>query len=146
MRTFTEHPIEAYGIGAGPFFKSPDESAFIVWFRHLLIAENGSDLELLARVPAGWLEPGKRITVEGAATWFGPIDLRVESELDPPRISVELVGPRRNPPGVIRLHLRTPQRVRAVTVSGQEVSTFDADKGIITLGGDVDRADVVVSY
>jgi hypothetical protein len=147
VRTFCEHPIKRYGWGRGPFFKSPDESAFIVWFRSLLILERGKDeLDLLAGVPMPWLAPGKQITIAGAATWFGPIDLHVESSDNPRRIVVELAGPRRNPPRSIRLHLRTPDRLRTVTLNGQPISTFDPDKGIISLPGGTGGAEIIASY
>ncbi len=146
VRTFTEHPIEAYGIGQGPFYKSPDESAFIVWLRHLLVGERGDELDLLAGVPTAWLEPGQRITVRGAATWFGPMDIETRSEADPRRVLVRLAAPGRNPPRVIRLHVRVPGPIAAVTLNGQRLSTFDPGGGIITLPGGVGQADVVISY
>ncbi len=146
VRTFCEHPIQAYGIGTGPFFKSPDESAFIVWLRHLLILERGNDLELLAGVPAAWLTPGKEIAIQAAATWFGPMDLRVRSRAAPRQVVVDLSAPSRNPPHTVRLHLRVPEPIRAVMLDGQALTTFNADKGIITLPGRVGRAGIVVSY
>jgi len=97
VRTFCEHPIEAYGLGRGPFFKAPDEAAFIVWLRCLLILEEGDELHLLAGVPEEWLQPGREITVEGAASWYGPLDLRVVSQNSPRQIAVELSDPERNP-------------------------------------------------
>jgi len=146
VRVFAEHPIEAYGIGLGPFYKSPDESAFIVWLRHLLVMESGDELDLLAGVPAGWLAKGQVVTVRGAATWFGPMDIETRSEPDPRRVLVRLAAPERNPPKCIRLHIRVPAPIGAVTVNGQRLSTFDPGSGIITLPGNVGRADVVISY
>jgi len=144
--TFCEHPIEAYGIGLGPFFKSPDESAFIVWLRHLLIAECGKDLALLAGVPGSWLSSGRRITIERAATWFGPMDMRVESGENPRRITVQLTAPQRNLPRTIRLHLLRDQPIKAVTVNARAVSTFDPKTGVVNLPGSIGQAMIVASY
>lgn len=56
VRCFTEHPVVAYGWGAGPFYKTPDESAFLTWFRYLLLMEDGDTLMLAP----GTLENGWR--------------------------------------------------------------------------------------
>ena len=146
MRTFCEMPLGNGSFGGGPFFKTPDESAFIVWLRHLLIMETGNNLDLLAGVPLAWFEPGKQIEVRGAATWFGPLDLDLTCTSDPRQISINLAAPRRNPPEAIRLHLRRPELVRALTVNSQPATTFDATKRILALPGSVDRAQIVVSY
>lgn len=144
VRTFTEHPVEAYGLGQGPFFKSPDESAFIVWMRHLLICEKGEDLWLLAGAPSGWLQSGNTIHVQRAATWFGPMDLNIQSSEAPPQITCQIAGPTRNPPRSIRLDVGRP--VRAVTIDGEPDSTFDPAKGIIHLPGGLPRVEIVISF
>jgi hypothetical protein len=146
VRTFTEHPIEAYGLGRGPFYKAPDESAFVVWLRHLLIMEDGNDLVLLAGAPEGWLAPGKAIHIRGAATWFGPVDLETESRSEPRRLVVRLNGPTRNPPARILLFSRASERIKGVTLNGQGLSTFDSADGMITLPGTVGQAEVVIDY
>ncbi len=144
VRTFCEHPIDAYGIGQGPFFKSPDESAFIVWLRHLLIAEKGHDLELLAGVPQGWLAPGKTINIKGAATWFGPMDMSVQSTEG--QTIVKLSPPQRNPPANIRVHLRWPQPVHVkVNVNGQPSPDFQVTREMVTLPGKLGPTEVIIS-
>jgi hypothetical protein len=145
VRTFCEHPIKRYGVGTGPFFKSPDESAFIVWLRHLLILEQGDGLHLLAGVPQAWLAPGKEIIVERAASWYGPIDMKVASQDTPRQIRVEIAGPSRSP-GTIRLHARVGQPLKSVTVNDKPTKDFDAEKGIVTLPTSGGRTIVVISY
>ncbi len=146
VRTFCEHPIKSYGIGQGPFFKSPDESAFIVWFRHLVIAENGDTLDLLPAVPAGWLEPGKEIHVERAATWFGPVDLHVVSREGPRRLEVRFAGATRNPPERIRLHARVPGPITSVEPQKGAVAGTDAEANLLTFPGNVGSFDLTVRY
>jgi len=145
VRTFCEHPIKAYGIGQGPFFKSPDESAFIVWLRHLLIAEKDDELLLLAGAPTDWLEPGKRIRIEKAATWFGPLDVQVVSKSEPRRLEITLNGPMRNPPRAIKLHLRTVGKSACVTVNGERTEGWDTDRMVLTLPGDIGQVQIVAS-
>ena len=146
VRAFTEHPVSAYGLGRGPNYKTPDESAFIVWLRSLLILERGDELDLLAGTPAEWLTPGKKIVIRGAATWFGPMDLEAEVAADGKQLKVNLKAPDRNPPKAIRLHCRIPGKADRATVNGTAASTFDAQRGIITLPGNVGRAEIVISY
>ncbi|HOW72952.1 MAG TPA: hypothetical protein PKY77_20320 [Phycisphaerae bacterium] len=146
VRAFTEHPVAAYGLGRGPNYKTPDESAFIVWLRSLLVLERGQELDLLAGVPQEWLGPGKKITIRGAATWFGPLDLEAEAAADARQLSVKLSSPSRNPPKAIRLHTRLPGKVAAVTLNGAALSTFDAQSGIVTLPGNVGRAEIIIAY
>lgn len=145
VRTFCEHPIKAYGLGTGPFFKAPDESAFIVWLRHLLILEQGDELHLLAGVPQAWLEPGRQIHVERAASWFGALDMTVTSQDGPRRIVVELSGPPRKP-GAIKLHVRAPGPIQSVTINDKATKDFDAATGLVTLPGSLGRATIIVSY
>ncbi len=142
VRTFTEHPIEAYGIGQGPFFKSPDESAFIVWFRSLLMFEDGGDLLLLAGAPDEWLEPGKTIRVEDAPTWFGPMSLDVQSQQE--RIRLILDPPTRNPPRAIHLRVPLNSLVRSVRVN-EEPYEFEGQKWI-ALKQRVSRTQVDIEY
>ncbi len=145
VRTFCEHPIRAYGIGTGPFFKAPDESAFIVWLRHLLVLEQDGELHLLAGVPQAWLAPGEQIVIERAASWFGPVDLKVTSKDGPRQVVVELTGPPRQPKA-IRLHVRVAEPLKSVAVNGKETREFDPKKGIVTLPALSGRVTITASY
>ena len=131
VRTFCEHPVDFLGLGEGPFYKAPDESAFIAWFRNLLICENGPDLEVLPAVPLEWLADGKGITVRGAATWFGPMNLHVVCKDKRMDITVEL--PRRNPPRETRIHVRRPENIRSVSLNGRLASTKELKTSVIVI-------------
>jgi hypothetical protein len=145
-RTFCEHPIQDYGVGAGPFFKSPDESAFIVWFRHLLVAEDEDELILMGAVPDAWVAPGERIAVRGVPTWFGPMSMEVACSSGGETLSVELSAPRRNPPRLLRLRIPGTRPIRGVEVDGKAFRQFDADRRIIRLPGDVGEAEISVTF
>ncbi|MBP6963538.1 MAG: hypothetical protein KBC96_03935 [Armatimonadetes bacterium] len=120
VRCFTEHPVAAYGLGVGPFYKTPDESAFITWLRYLLLMERGSDLILAPGTPRSWLGDGKEILAEEMPTYFGPVSLRIASRVNSGRIHAEIVPPKRNPPARLLLHIRHPEGVpmRGATVNG----------------------------
>lgn len=146
LRTFCEHPIAAYGIARGPFFKPPDESAFIVWLRHLLISEEGKTLNLLAGVPEEWLDGRGAIKVKAAPTWFGLMDLTADSAGKGRDVRLEINPPKRNPPEVIRLRIPRQEPIRAVELNGRRLDSFDAGKGTIELPGKLGQAAITVSY
>jgi hypothetical protein len=131
VRTFCEHPVDFLGMGEGPFYKSADESAFIAWFRSLLICENGRDLELLPAVPLEWFADGKEIKVRGAATWFGPLNLHVVCQNQRMDITVDL--PTRNPPRKTRIHLRRPEIIKKVVVNGRAASAGELKAGVLVV-------------
>lgn len=145
VRLFSEW-VRRPGIGGGPFYKTPDEAAFIVWMRQLLINERGDDLELLAAVPPEWLAPGRRIVIRNAATHFGPMDLTIEAGPDGKELALELAAPKRNPPQWIRIRAGSLGRVSAVTLDGKTVSSFDARTGVIELNGRTGSARLEISY
>lgn len=134
------------GTAGGPLFKPPDESGFIMWMRQLLIAERGADLDLLAGAPTDWLTGGREITIRRAATWFGPLDLHTRSDPSTRELTIDLAGPRRNPPQWVRIHAGAPGQVAAVTLDGRPVPTLDAKTGVIELPGKSASGKLVIAY
>lgn len=135
VRAFCEFrdKYSTFGSGHGPIYKPPEEAAFFVWFRQLLICENGPNLELLPAVPLEWLAPGRQFTVRRAPTGFGPMDLHVETSAD--QMNIQLTPPKRNPPERVRLHLRRPENIRTVTLNGRPVNleSIGREKNVLTL-------------
>jgi len=76
---------------------------YAILLRHMLVHEDGDELQLLAAVPDWWLADGKEIRVERLPTHFGPIDLVVRGSAK--GVNVELTGPMRETPKRIVLHL-----------------------------------------
>lgn len=143
---FCEHPIEGYGRGAGPFFKSPDESAFIVWFRHLLLMEDGDTLQITPGAPRAWFEDGKEIECENMPSYFGPLSFSITSEAAKGLIVATVRPPKRSPPRVLELHFRHPDKkpIKSVTVNGAPHKDFDADGGIVRFAGASSLPDKVI--
>ncbi|HSW45971.1 MAG TPA: hypothetical protein VLM89_10410 [Phycisphaerae bacterium] len=121
-------------------------AALLVWLRQLLILEHGGELDLLAGVPADWLAPGKRITVRRAPTWFGPVNLDIESAADANRVTVRLDASWRQEPAGVRLWVRTPRPMRTVLCNGQRLASLDVVSGMIRLPASTERAEIVVTY
>ncbi len=135
VRCFTEHPVVASGWGAGPFYKTPDESAFLTWFRYLLLMEDGDTLILAPGTPRKWLEEGKEIEITDAPTYFGPTTYHIVSEVSKRRIRAKIVPPRRNLPMSLKLKLRHPSKlpINSVKIDGLPWSDFDVASETITI-------------
>jgi hypothetical protein len=67
VNAFTEE-YHRWGIGSGPFYKTTDESRFVTRTIDMLVMEAGDELWLASGTPRYWLEPGKRIKLNNAAT------------------------------------------------------------------------------
>jgi hypothetical protein len=118
----TEHPLPTIYDWAGDHYKTSDESQSVHWFSSMLFREDGDRLILLQAIPSEWLEHGKRIRVERAMTYFGPLSFEVESFIDNGEIRISLDPPKRNPPREIRIRLRIPEgsTLRKVVLNGKE--------------------------
>ncbi len=141
-----------FGQGAGPVYKTSDESRFVMWLRHLLVWENGSELWFGRGTPRAWLKDGNTIRIERAATFFGPAGLVIRSQLKEGRIVATVTVPTRSVPNVVWLRLRHPagRWPARVLVNGR---LWDAERvvgeNIRLLPGDVDPKqpiDVVAEY
>jgi hypothetical protein len=86
--------------------------------RAMLYLERGEHLEVLPGIPRRYLEDGKHIEVRNAGSYFGPINLRVDSRLSQDRIDAtfECASDRR--PRVVELRLPHPQGRKATRASG----------------------------
>ena len=146
VRCFCEHPVETYGLGRGPFYKTPDECAFLTWLRYLLLREQGNTLIIAPGTPRAWLENGNQIKCERMATYFGPTSFTIRSRAHDNEIIADLDPPRRNAPDAIELRLRHPEgnQIKSVTVNGTDHRDFRGE--CITLRDLSRPVDVVATY
>jgi hypothetical protein len=127
---FTEWVPEP-GKGAGPMYKTPDESMFVQWMRDMLVREEGDALLLGAGLPRAWLADGRHVEIQRAATLFGPVDMRIESHVAQDRVDVALKLPDRQKRTALRIPHPEGKSVRGVVVDGKTVA--DPDSGWIEL-------------
>jgi len=97
-----------FGEGAGPVYKTADESRWVMWLRQLLVWEDGDKLWLGRAMPRYWLENGKTVRVRNACTFFGNVNMEIRSEIDRGRIVATIDVPTRNPASEVWLRLRHP--------------------------------------
>ncbi len=144
VRCFTEHPVAAFGLGAGPFYKTPDENCWINWLRNVLLMEKGNDGLIIAPgMPREWLADGQEVNLQGMATYYGPMSYRMCAE--PGRITAMVEPPRRNPPSFLEVRFRHPERLpmKGVSVNGQPHRTFDPTTEIVRFDNAADLPDLL---
>jgi hypothetical protein len=117
----------------GQYYMPPStDGAWFELYRNMLVNELGGDGTLFIgqAVPRAWLADGKRLRVERAPTYFGPVSFSVDSRAAAGEITVILDAPSRQPPASLLVRLRHPERkpLQSVTVNGQAWSDFDAKK------------------
>lgn len=144
VRCFCEHPVAAYGLGAGPFYKTPDEAAFLTWLRYLLVREQGDCLVVGSGIPRQWLVR-REVKCERLATYFGPVSFSIVRERNG-EIHATIDPPTRSAPELIDLRLRHPtgEPIRQVTVNGVDHEDFGGES--IRLRGLTGPIEVVASY
>ena len=103
----------------------------------MLVDEHDGEVHLLSGVPRHWLEEGKVIEVEGAATADGPLSLRLESSVAADEIRVAVDPPRRSTPQALILHLRHPEgrMIRGVSLNGSPWRRFEGERIVLPVDG-----------
>ena len=147
VRMLSEHSLPELGYAGGCMFKTSDEAQSSYWLRLMFIREQEKELYLGQAIPRYWLAPSKRVSIDRAATHFGPMSLRISSESG--QLKAVLTPPTRNAPETIYLRLRHPQGklLKSVTVNRKPYERFDPKKEWVVLPGNLSGVqEVVGSY
>lgn len=123
-------PVE-HRWGWGQYFGPPStDGAWFELYRNMLIHERDDDaLVLLQATPRKWLEPGKQIRVEKAPTYYGLVNLRVDSrKLDDIQAIVEFSSGKRPKNLFVRLRHSEGKSIRSVKINGRDWTDFDVKK------------------
>jgi len=76
----------------------------------MLFMEDGEErLNLLPGIPSQWLENGNVIELNGIATYFGAVSLRVESSLEQGKIVATVVCHSDRKPSIVSIRLPHPE-------------------------------------
>ena len=108
--------------------------------RWMLYLEDGSTLRLMPGIPRRWLEDGRRIEIDGMASYFGRLKVAIESQVDQGliRASIEITGnddklhPRQSLERVL-LRLPHPQGKHAQRCTGEGSYRYDKDSETVTI-------------
>ncbi len=98
--------------------KTHEEGWFLMNSRWRLYMEEGETLSLLPGIPRCYLENGKVIEVDGMKSYFGPIRLKVQSELERGQIVANIECRSDRLPRQVRLRVPHPEGRKAQSVSG----------------------------
>jgi hypothetical protein len=116
----------------GQYFGPPStDGTWFELYRNMLIRERDDGTLLLAQAtPRPWLADGKRIEIERAPTYYGPMNMTIESHAASDTIRADVAMPARSYPRELLLRLRHPdgKRMRSVTVNGRAWSDFNPQK------------------
>lgn len=132
-----EHPLPDLGDWRGDHYKASDESNSSYWLRLMFIEDDRGDdvLRLGMALPRAWLADGETVSIERAATHFGPMSLRYESRAGEGRITAVIEPPTRRAPKQVLLRFRHPdgKPIQRVEVNGRAWDRFDAKKEWVEL-------------
>ena len=132
----------------GQYYMPPStDGAWFELYRNLLLNElSGEDSLLIGQaIPRAWLVDGKRIAIENAPTYFGAVDVNIDSAAARGSLSakVEFRDDRR--PRTLLVRLRHPERktLRSVTVNSAEWRNFDAAKEWVCIPNPTEKRYVI---
>jgi hypothetical protein len=117
----------------GQYYMPPStDGAWFELYRNMLVNELRGDGTLFIgqAVPRAWLANGKRITITSAPTYFGPVNVRIDSAVATGRITAELEMASSRRPAAVLVRFRHPDQkpLRSATVNGAAWRDFDAGK------------------
>jgi len=110
--TFWEHYYHASE------HKTHEQAWFLMQTRWMLWLEENETLRLLSGIPRAWLKDGQTIRLNNVASYFGPVSLKIESQVRRNRIvaHVECGGNRK--PKTVLVRLPHPEGRKAIKVEG----------------------------
>jgi len=135
--TFWEHLFHATP------HKTHEEAWFLMETRWMLYLEDGSTLRLLNTIPRKWMEDGKIIEFNNVQSYFGPLNVKVKSEIKKGYIEASIKCNSVRKPSIVTIRLPHPDAKKAVKVTGGE---YDPDTETVKVGSFNGNALVRVEY
>lgn len=135
--TFWEHLFHATP------HKTHEEAWFLMETRWMLYLEDGSTLRLLNTIPRKWLEDGKIIEFNDVQSYFGPLNVKVKSEIKKGYIEASIQCNSIRKPSIVTIRLPHPDGKKAVKVTGGE---YNPDTETVTMKAFNGKAFIRVEY
>jgi hypothetical protein len=105
--------------------------------------EEGDTLTMLKAIPRRWLEDGKKITLSGVKTYFGPVRFKAESDLKNNLIKAEIKLEPGRLPAKVAIRLPHPKGLKAVACEG---GSYDPVTETVIIGNFNARAAVTLKF
>jgi hypothetical protein len=116
----------------GQYFGPPStDGAWFELYRKMLIHElDDNSLLLCEATPRKWLENGKQVRIERAPTYYGLLNLTLNSRAASNEISAVIELKQRKQPSALLLRLRHPSghAIKSALVNGKKWNDFDVTK------------------
>jgi hypothetical protein len=115
----------------GQYFGPPStDGAWFELYRNMLVTERDDDsLAIAQAAPRAWFQDGKKIELQRAPTYYGPLTLTISSRLQQSNeLRADVQMPQTSKPKTLLVRFRHPDKktMSAVTVNGREWKDFDA--------------------
>jgi len=123
--------------------KTHEEAWFLMQTRWMLYMEDGSTLRLMNTIPRKWLEDGKSIELNDVQSYFGPLNVKVKSDIKKGYIEAAIQCNSERKPKEVTIRLPHPNGKKAVKVKGGE---YDPDKEIVTVKSFTGNVSIKVEY
>ena len=136
---------EVAGITGGqPLFCIPAQQTIPLLVRWMLVLEDSDQdrLYLAKAVPREWVVSGSPISIEGAPTRWGRVDLHLLGNRDKKTVTATVkFGMAGAPPKEIHLKLRVPKNtpLQSVTVNGRSATLSGPQRDIVVIAPGKDR-------
>lgn len=122
--TFWEHIFQVSA------HKTHEEGWFLMETRWMLYLEEGQTLKLLSGIPRKWLEDGKMIELKNVASYFGPLSMSVNSNINKGYIEATVECETDRKPEQVKLRIPHPDGKKPIKVTG---GTYDEKTETITV-------------
>jgi hypothetical protein len=103
--------------------KTHEEGGFLMQTRWMLWMEENQTLKLLPGVPRDWLSDGKKIELENVASYFGPVSLKVTSNVRNGKIEAIIECKSKYRPEAVEIRLPHPLGQKPTNVRGGKYCT-----------------------
>lgn len=124
-------PVE-HRWGWGQYFgPASTDGAWFELYRNMLVHERDDGSLLLGEAtPRAWLRDGKRIDVQRAPTYYGPVSMTIESHAASGKIDATVNLSDGSHPSALLIRLRHPtgNPIQSVKVNGHRWTNFDTSK------------------
>jgi hypothetical protein len=127
--TFWEHLFHA-----SPH-KTHEEAWFLMETRWMLYLEDGSTLRLLNTIPRQWMEDGKTVELNGVQSYFGPLNVKVNSAIGKGYIEATIQCNSDRKPKVVTIRLPHPDGKKAIKVTGGEYDPNTETVTVVSFNG-----------
>jgi hypothetical protein len=135
--TFWEHLYQV------SVHKTHEEAWFLMETRWMLYLEEGQILKLLPGIPRQWMEDGKMIELKNVATYFGPLSLVVNSNINKGFIEATIECKSESMPRQVILRIPHPSGKRPVNITG---GTYDYASESVSIMPFTGKASIKIEY